>query len=43
MIISLSENRLLEYIIKQLNNFFPDKEVNLTEDIKKVLNYLYQD
>ena len=35
MIISLSENRLLEYIIKQLNNFFPDKEVNLTEDIKK--------
>ncbi|QYR55808.1 hypothetical protein [Fusobacterium hwasookii] len=35
MIISLSENGLLEYIIKQLNNFFPDKEINLTDDIKK--------
>ena len=35
MIISLSENGLLEYIIKQLNNFFPDKEINLTNDIKK--------
>ena len=35
MLISLSENGLLEYIIKQLNNFFPDKEINLTDDIKK--------
>ncbi|MDC7955502.1 hypothetical protein PKF05_06640 [Fusobacterium simiae] len=35
MIISLSENGLLEYIIKQINNFFPDKRVEITDDIKK--------
>lgn len=43
MLISLSENGLLEYIIKQLNNFFPDKEINLTDDIKKVLKYHCQE
>jgi serine acetyltransferase len=35
MIISLSEDKLLEYIVKQVNNFFPDKEVEINQDIKK--------
>ena len=35
MILSLSEDKLIEYIVKQLNNFFPDKEIELTEDIKE--------
>lgn len=35
MIMSLSENELLKYIIKQMNVFFPDKEIDLTENIKK--------
>ena len=32
MILSLSEDKLIEYIVKQLNNFFPDKEIELNQD-----------
>lgn len=35
MIISLSEEELLEYIVEQVNNFFPDKELGINQDIKK--------
>lgn len=35
MIISLSEEELLEYIVGQVNNFFPDKELGINQDIKK--------
>lgn len=35
MIISLSEEELLEYIVEQVNNFFPDKEVGINQDVKK--------
>ncbi|MCL4581094.1 hypothetical protein YWH7199_06560 [Fusobacterium nucleatum YWH7199] len=35
MIMSLSESQLLKYIIKQVNNFFPDEELEITDDIKK--------
>ena len=34
MMMSLSENELLDYIIKQVNVFFPDKEVKINNDIE---------
>ena len=34
MMMSLLENELLDYIIKQVNVFFPDKEVKINNDIE---------
>ena len=35
MICSLDKEELLEYVVKQLNNFFPDNNVVCKDEIRK--------